>query len=126
MENKKPKQKQSSGEPLRRSRSETAQRTERGRWSSQRKMDVVLRILRGEDLDTISREVRVTVARLTEWRDDFLVGGQAGLKSRQTDPRDEEIKKLRAKVGELTMDKEVLEEFVRIVESRPQLRRPKP
>jgi hypothetical protein len=33
---------------------------ERGRWSSRRKTEVVLRALRGEDLDALSRELGVT------------------------------------------------------------------
>ena len=81
---------------------------ERGRFSSQRKTATVLRLLRGEDLELVSRELGVTAATLAEWRDDFLAGGQAALKSRPTDDRDDEIARLRAKVGELTMDNELL------------------
>ncbi len=69
---------------------------DRGRWSSRRKLEVVLRILRGEDLDTLSRELGVTAARLAEWRDTFLAAGKAGLKSRRSDHRDEEIARLDA------------------------------
>ena len=99
---------------------------ERGRWSSGKKLEVVLRVLRGEDLDALSREVGVTAARLAGWRDVFLAGGQAALKSRVRDHRDEEIRRLRAKVGELTMDKELLEHFFERVDpaNRPPLRRP--
>jgi transposase-like protein len=81
---------------------------ERGRFSSQRKTAAVLRLLRGENLELISRELGVTAATLSGWRDDFLAGGQAALKSRPTDERDDEIARLRAKVGELTMDNELL------------------
>jgi hypothetical protein len=81
---------------------------ERGRFSSQRKTATVLRLLRGEDLELLSRELSVTAATLPGWRDDFLAGGQAALKSRPTDDRDEEIARLRVKVGELTMDNELL------------------
>src|SRR4051794_30541154 len=81
---------------------------ERGRFSSQRKTATVLRLLRGEDLELLSRDLGVTDATLTGWRDDFLAGGQAALKSRPTDDRDDEIARLRAKVGELTMDNELL------------------
>src|SRR5919199_600727 len=42
--------------------------TERGRWSSRRKTEVVLRILRGEALDALSRELGVTAATLAQWR----------------------------------------------------------
>jgi hypothetical protein len=50
--------------------------------SSKRKAEVVLRLLRGEALDTVSREVRVTAAALSQWRDEFLAASQAGLKAR--------------------------------------------
>src|SRR5262245_22432701 len=81
---------------------------DRGRFSAKRKTDAFLRLLRGESLDLISRELGVIAATLSSWRDDFLAGGQAALKSRPTDERDEEIARLRAKVGELTMDNELL------------------
>jgi len=61
---------------------------ERGRYSSRRKMEAVLRVLRGEDFDSRSRELGVTAATLSEWRVDFLAAGQAGLKlSPPTSPR---------------------------------------
>src|SRR4051812_31190492 len=82
--------------------------TERGRFSSRRKTEAVLRLLRGESLELLSSELVVTAATLSAWRDDFLAGGQAALKSQPVDGRDEEIARLRAKVGELTMDNELL------------------
>jgi transposase-like protein len=81
---------------------------ERGRFSAPRKAATVLRLLRGESLELLARELGVTAATLSGWRDDFLAGGQAALKSRPADDRDEEIARLRAKVGELTMDNELL------------------
>lgn len=59
---------------------------ERGRWSSKKKLDAVLRLLKGEDLDTLSRELRLNAATLSSWREVFLANGLAGLKSRETDP----------------------------------------
>ena len=81
---------------------------ERGRFSAPRKAATVLRLLRGESLELLAREQGVTAATLSGWRDDFLAGGQAALKSRPADDRDEEIARLRAKVGGLTMDNELL------------------
>lgn len=37
-------------------------KTGRGRFSSRKKMDVVLRVLRGDDLDVVSREAGITAA----------------------------------------------------------------
>jgi len=87
-------------------------KTERGRFSSRKKMAVVLRVLRGDDLDLVSREAGVTAAKLSEWRDQFLASGQAGLKSRATDDRDDEVARLKALVGDLTMRLELSREAV--------------
>jgi hypothetical protein len=93
--------------------SDTTNPGERGRCSDQRKTATVLRLLRGEDLELVSRELAVTAATLSGWRDDFPAGGQAALKSRPTDDRDDDIARLRAKVGELNMDNELLHQRCR-------------
>src|SRR3712207_671340 len=90
------------------SRAQSEAATERGRWSSRRKTEVVLRILRGEALDALSRELGVTAATLAQWRDQFLAGGQVAVRSRPTDARDEDRARLRAKIGELTRENELL------------------
>ena len=95
---------------MNRSRSQPEPPTERGRWSSRRQTEVVLRILRGEALDALSRELGVTAGTLAHWRDQFLAAGQAGVRSRPTDARDEDLARLRAKIGELTMENELLRE----------------
>ena len=81
---------------------------DRGRFPARRKTEAVLRLLRGEGLDTLSRELGVVAATLSGRRDAFLDGGTAAMKSRPADDRDEEISRLRAKVGQLTMDVELL------------------
>ena len=81
---------------------------DRGRFSANRKADAILRLLRGEDLETLSRQLGVTAATLSSWREGFLDGGTAAMKSRPADDRDELIARLRAKVGQLTMDNELL------------------
>ena len=90
--------------------------SERGRWSSRRKTEVVLRVLRGEDLDAVSRELGVTAGTIAQWRDRLLAGGQAAVKSRPADERDDELGRLRAKIGELTMANELLVERARRAE----------
>jgi transposase-like protein len=101
---------------------------ERGRWSSRRKREVVLRALRGEDLDALSRELGVTAGAIARWRDQFLAGGQAAVRSRPGDERDDEIARLRSKVGELTMANELLRERARRAEAGAPFgrRRPRP
>jgi transposase-like protein len=90
---------------------------DRGRFSSRRKMEAVLRLLRGETLDAVSRELGVAGATLGQWREQFLAAGRSGLKSREPDEHDEEILRLRAKVGEITMSNELLLERARAAEA---------
>ena len=79
------------------------------RMTAGRKRDAVMRVFRGEPLEIVARELTVTAADLSGWRDAFLDGGSATLKSRPRDARDETIDRLRTKVGELTMDTELLQ-----------------
>ena len=90
---------------------------DRGRFSARRKTEAVLRLLRGEDLDTLSRELGVVAAPLSSWRDAFLDGGTAAMKSRPADDRDELVARLQAKVGQLTMDNELLGQKCQHLES---------
>ena len=53
------------------------------RWSAGKKTEVVLRLLRGESLEELSRELRVEAHRLAAWRDDFLAAGRQGLKGQR-------------------------------------------
>ena len=73
-----------------------------------RKRETVLRLLRGEDLESVSRALGITAARASHWRDQFLAAGQAGLKSRAPDARDDDHRRLQAKIGELLMETELL------------------
>src|SRR5215210_5884207 len=95
---------------------ERAPSGERGRWSSRRKTGVVLRALRGEGLDTLSREMKGAAGTIAQWRERFLAGGQGAVKSRPADERDDELGRLRAKIGELTMEVELLRERARRAE----------
>jgi transposase len=92
----------------------------RGRWSARRKVSVVLEVLRGEDLETLSRRNGVTAATISSWRDLFLAGGEAGLKSRETDASEEERQRMKSVVADLAMDNELLRAKIRQMEqNRP-------
>src|SRR5208283_1027765 len=65
------------------------------RYSVQRKMAVVARLLRGEPLEVVGREANVSVARLIEWRDRALAGAASALKERARDDREDEIARLK-------------------------------
>ncbi len=67
-----------------------------GRMSRRRKRDAVLRLLRGEDLEMVSRSLGVTAATLSGWRDAFLSAGEASLASRPADGEELESERLKA------------------------------
>ena len=95
-----------------------------GRMSRQRKRDAVLRLLRGEDLEILSRALGVTAATLTGWRDTFVAAGEASLATRPTDGDDLESERLKAKLGEMLLERELLEAKIAALEAnRPLARR---
>src|SRR4030095_14161203 len=80
------------------------------RFSAQKKTDVVLRLLRGETLDLLSRELGIPAAQIAMWREAFLDAGQEEMKTQPLDGRERESARLREKLGESTMDIELLRE----------------
>ncbi len=79
------------------------------RWSVKQKERVVLRLLRGEPLEVVTREEGVSAQQLVQWREDFLAGGRENLKSRPGDPNERQLREAERKIGELTMKLELLE-----------------
>jgi transposase len=81
------------------------------RWSVQRKMELVLRLLRGEALDAVSRESQIPAHELESWKRVFLDTGTRGLKTR-AEPEERELTLARAKIGELMMRLELAEHLI--------------
>ena len=80
------------------------------RWSAARKAEIVVRLLRGEDIGEVSREIRVPPPELERWRRQFLEGAQEGLKGRSAP--DGALMRTRAKLGEMTMRVELQGELL--------------
>jgi len=80
-----------------------------GRWSTNRKRKVVLRLLRGESVDAVSREVSVPIYRLEQWRDRALAGIDSGLKERENDPLEKQLGEANRRIGELVMEVDILQ-----------------
>ena len=90
------------------------------RFSARQKTEIVLRLLRGEALDAVSRELGLPAVRLATWREAFLNAGQVALKKQPLDSRDHELARLRQKLGESTMEIELLQEKIgRLETDRP-------
>jgi transposase len=78
------------------------------RWSARRKRDVALRLLRGEPVAALSRELGVEIYRLEEWREKALVGIDAAMKDRAGDPLEAELDAAKRHIGTLSMENELL------------------
>ena len=95
-----------------------------GRMSRQRKAAAVLRLLRGEDLETVSRGLGVTAATLSGWRDAFLAAGEAALTTKAATGEELESDHLKAKLGAALIERDLLHEKIALLEAnRPLSRR---
>ena len=79
------------------------------RWTVRRKQEAVLRLLRGESVELLSRELGVEVYRLETWREKAMSGMDMSLKERKGDPLQAELDTAMKRIGELTMQVELLE-----------------
>jgi transposase-like protein len=80
------------------------------RFSARRKREAITRLLRGETLDALARELGVTAATIADWREAFLYAGEAALKTRGPTPQDAEIRQLKEALGDMAMRLELARE----------------
>lgn len=78
------------------------------RWSASGKKEVVLRLLRGEPIDALSRELAIQTYRLEGWRERALAALDAGLRERGDDPLTRQLEEAKYRIGELSMEIEIL------------------
>ena len=80
------------------------------RWSAGRKMEIVLRYIRGETLDELSREIGIAASKIEEWHQKTLKGMELSLKDREDDPLQNDLDLAKKRIGELCMENELLRE----------------
>ena len=78
------------------------------RWSVARKREVVLRLLRGESAELLSRELGLPMFKLEQWRQKAEAALEGALKERETDPADGQLAAAMQRIGELSMEIELL------------------
>jgi transposase-like protein len=78
---------------------------------------LVLSILKGEtSVAEAARRHGLTMAEVEDWRDRFLLGAENALRSCPKDEealKDEQIKKLKQKIGDLVLDNDILREALK-------------
>ncbi len=80
------------------------------RWSCRRKLEVVQRLIGGESLEIVSRQIGVPIYQIEEWRDRALAGMESALKIRVQDPLEHQLKEAQRRIGEQSMEIELLYE----------------
>jgi transposase len=104
-------------------RSDEPQARSEVRWSARRKEGIVLRLLRGESLDLLARETGQPAGAISSWREEFLAAGREGLKSRPRPEEDRRLLEAQRKIGELSMDLDIMRALSEEIDRRP--RRPR-
>jgi transposase-like protein len=84
------------------------------RWTAKRRAALVVSILKGEtSAQAAARKHGLTVAEVEEWRERFLLGAENALRTRPREEealKDEQIKRLKQKIGDLVLDLDILKE----------------
>ena len=80
----------------------------RRRITAKMKLEIVVRMFRGESLDILSREIDIPAERLTRWKEAFIKGGIENLKIKPNSPEIIENKMLKEMIGEKSMEIELL------------------
>jgi hypothetical protein len=78
------------------------------RWSAGRKREVVLRLMRGEAAELLSRELGLPIVKLEQWRQRAEAALEGALKEREADQADSQLAAAMQRIGELTMENELL------------------
>ncbi len=78
------------------------------RWSAGRKREVVLRLMRGEAVEPLSRELGLPIFKLEQWRRKAEAALEEALKERGADPADGQLAAAMQHIGEPGMENELL------------------
>ena len=93
------------------------------RWTAKRRAALVISLLKGETTAAeAARQHGLKVGEVEEWRDRFLLGAENALRARPKEEaalHEEELNRLKRKVGELTMDLDILREAARLRPTPP-------
>src|ERR1700745_2693556 len=97
-----------------------------GRMSRQRTTAAVMRLVRGEDPEPVSRALGVLAATLSGWRDAFLAAGEAALATKPATGEELESDRLKAKLGAALIERDLLHEKIAVLEANRPLARRRP
>ncbi len=93
------------------------------RWTAKRRVALVRSILKGDtSVKEAARKHGITVREIEEWQEKFFMGAENALRSNPRDDealRQEEVKRLKQKIGDLVMDNDILKEAQKLLRPFP-------
>jgi hypothetical protein len=90
----------------------------KSRKSAGLKEQAVLRLLKGEDMELVSRQMGFAMHELAQWREKFILGGRENLKSHPKDPLNAELEQRDKLILKLALENEILKKARAIAVSR--------
>jgi transposase-like protein len=90
----------------------------RMRWTADKKADAVLRLLKGETLDAVSRDLGIPGHELETWRSEFIAQGKEGLRSKPRTQDDRKLDEAQKVIGRLTMEVSILKAAMELKNKR--------
>ena len=78
------------------------------RWSLARKREVVVRLLRGESVELLSRELGLPIFKLEQWRQKADAALDDALEEREANTASIELDAAMKRIGELSMEVDLL------------------
>jgi 5-methylthioribose kinase len=90
----------------------------KSRKSASLKEQAVLRLLKGEDMELVSRQTGFAMHELAQWREKYTLAGREGLKSHPQDPHNAELEQRDKLISRLALENEILKKARAIAVSR--------
>ena len=88
------------------------------RKSASLKEQAVLRLLKGEDMELLSRQTGFAMHELAQWREKYMLGGRENLKTHLKDPHNVELEQRDKLISKLALENEILKKAGAIAVSR--------
>lgn len=88
----------------------------RKRRTSKMKTEIVLKRLKGEPLELLSRKYSVTASEISEWEQKFMMGGSEALKSQISTAEHKELEQAKRLLGEQAMEIEILKKRNQLIQ----------
>lgn len=78
------------------------------RWSARQKAKAAMRVIKGESIEQLARELKVPSGDIYDWHERFKQYGLNGLKEKPVSAESRELEEAQKTIGKLTMENVLL------------------